>query len=175
MKNPLQSLLILLSMCLCGLISWQWYGQALQHRQMSSLSQTIYDQAVSIQGYTNSIRTMDKQIADMEAHLTEFRDTIRSNNLTIATLRQDAHVFSNQVEQYKVALEASREQIQQANESIRRQNDSIKDVVAQRDEYVTKLNESIKERNELVGQYNDLVKRVQEMQAAQTNKAAAKK
>ena len=42
-------------------------------------------------------------------------------------------------------------------------------------EEYAKLNDSIKERNEIVAQYNDIVKRMQEMQAALTNKTAQKK
>ena len=51
MKNPLQSLLIAFAIGLCGLCTWQWYGQMLQQKRINALAQSDYDQSAAIQGY----------------------------------------------------------------------------------------------------------------------------
>jgi chromosome segregation ATPase len=171
MKNPLQTLLIFLALSLCGLCVWQWYGQVLQRQDMTALAQQVYDQSVAIRGYTNSINLLDRQVAELDGHLTEFRETVKSNQALIVALRQENVLFSNQAVRYR---EIAEENAKQANEVIRQQNEAIKSVAAERDAYVKQLNEIIKERNEIVSQYNDLVKQVQELQAALTNKTVKK-
>ena len=170
MRNPLQALLIILALGLCSLCTWQWYGQVEQRKELTALAQTNYDQSVAIQGYTNSMNAMDKQISQMDVHISELKEIVQSNNVEITGLREDNGRLNSLVEQYKNATEVLQSQIKQANENIRFQNDAIKALVAERDEYVKRLNESIKERNEAVIQYNELVKRVEAMQAEQSKK-----
>lgn len=175
MKNPLQALLIVLAFGLCGLCTWQWYGQVQQRREMTALSQANYDQAVAIQGYTNSMNVMDKQISQMDAHITELKDTVKSNTVVIFGLREENNRLATQVEQYSNAVDVLQVQIKVANESIHRQNEAMKSLVAERDEYVTRLNEALKERNQVVNQYNELAKRFEELQAAQQPKKKEQK
>ena len=70
MKNFQQNLLILVALSLCGLCVYQWYGQTLQRNEIQKLEQMVYEKSAAIQGYTNSIRTMDRQIAQMDARIT---------------------------------------------------------------------------------------------------------
>ena len=67
MKNFQQNLLIIVALSLCGLCIYQWYGQTLQRNEIHKLEQSVYDQSAAIQSYTNSIKTMDRQIAQMDA------------------------------------------------------------------------------------------------------------
>lgn len=172
MKNPLQSLLIGLAICLCGLCTWQWYSQVLLRNDLTRLAQTAYDQSVAIRGYTNSIATMEQQIATLDASLTELRDLAKSNTATLARLRQESSSFSNAAVRYKDLAE---ENTKQANDVIHRQQDTIQRLISERDAFVKQLNESIQDRNGIVTQYNALVKRVQEMQSGQTNPPPGKK
>ena len=165
MKNPLQSLLMVFALSLCGLCTWQWYIQVLQRKEMNALAQTNYDQTMAIQGYTNTINNMDHQIAQLDARITELKDTVKSNNTEIAGLQEDKNRLTLQVEQYSNAVAVMQAQIKQANESIRQQNDVVKSLVAERDEYVKRLNDSIKERNETVTKFNELVKQYEDLQA----------
>jgi uncharacterized coiled-coil DUF342 family protein len=173
MKNTLQNLLIFFALCLCGLCTYQWYGQVTQRKALTDAEQANYDQTVAIQGYTNTLAKQDLQISQMDSRITELRQTIVTNNVEILTLRNDNTRLSGTLEQYKTATEAMKDQIKQANEAIKRQNDMMKELVTQRDEFVKRLNQAIADRNETVKQYNDLVKKVEEMQAAQAE--AAKK
>ena len=160
MKNPLQTLLMSLALCLCALCTWQWYGQVLQRKAMTALAQVNYDESTAIQGYTNTINNMDHQIAQMDARISDLRDTLSSNTTTIVGLQQDNSRLNIVVDQYSNAVVVLQGQMKQANESIRRQNDAMKDLVSQRDDFVARLNESIKERNDIVTKYNELTKQL---------------
>ena len=80
MKNFHQNLLIALALALCALCVWQWYGQTLQRNQIDSLNVQLSQKLAAIQGYTNSIRAMDDQIAQMDARITQLKDTIKTND-----------------------------------------------------------------------------------------------
>jgi chromosome segregation ATPase len=165
MKNPLQTLLMSLALCLCALCTWQWYSQVLQRKAMTALAQTNYDESTAIQGYTNTINNMDHQIAQMDARISDLRDAISSNTFTIVGLHQDNSRLDIVVDQYSNAVVVLQGQMKQANESIRRQNDAMKDLVSQRDDFVARLNESIKERNDIVTKYNELTKQLEQIQS----------
>ena len=165
MKNPLQTLLMSLALCLCALCTWQWYGQVLQRKAMTALAQVNYDESTAIQGYTNTINNMDHQIAQMDARISDLRDTLSSNTATMVGLQQDKEHLNIVVDQYSNAVVVLQGQMKQANESIRRQNDAMKDLVTQRDDFVARLNESIKERNDIVTKYNELTKQLEQIQS----------
>ena len=164
MKHPLQSLLIVFAIGLCGLCTWQWYGQMRQQNQLNALAQTNYDQTVSIQGYTNSINTMDHEIAQLDARLTELRDGVKSNIAVIFALRKDNNRLTSLTDQYSNTVVVLAVRIKQADDIIRRQNENMKNIVQERDEYVNRLNQSIKDRNAIVTQYNALVKQIEATQ-----------
>lgn len=172
MKHPLQTLLIVFALALCGLCTWQWHGQVQQQKELNALAQANYDQAASIQGYTNSIATMDHQIAQMDARLTELREAMTTNNAVIFTLRGDNSRLTSLTEQYSNAVVVLEGRVKQVDENIRRQNDAVQRIVQERDEYVNRLNQDIKERNEIVTKYNALVKQIEALQAAQSTKQA---
>ncbi len=172
MKNLQQNLLILLALGLCGLCVYQWYGQTLQRRDIQKLEQMVFEGASAIQGYTNSIRTMDRQIAQMDARITELKSEAKTNATLAASQREDINRLTaltggltNQVTAYKSAVASLEGKLKDAYDGIQKQNDAMKDLVAQRDDFVKKYNDSIKDRNDVVNKYNDLVKRVEESQA----------
>jgi chromosome segregation ATPase len=170
MKNPLQALLMTLALGLCALCTWQWYSQVLQRKAMTALAQTNYDEATAIQGYTNTINNMDHQMAQLDARMSDLRDTIASNATTIVDLHQETTRLNIAVESYSNAVNVLQAQIKQANESIHQQNEALKDLVSQRDDFVKRLNDSIKERNDIVTKYNELVKQLEQLQAGQSKK-----
>jgi chromosome segregation ATPase len=157
MKNPLQSLLILFALGLCGLCTWQWYGQMLQQKRMNALAQTNYDQEVKIQGYIRSVKNMDDQIAQMDAHLTELKDAVNGDKDVISRLREDNRRLTGSVEQYSKAVAELQDRLKQAN-------DLLKRLAQERDEYAGRLNQSIEEHNEIVTKYNALVKQFEATQ-----------
>jgi predicted RNase H-like nuclease (RuvC/YqgF family) len=164
MKNFHQSLLIVLALCLCGLCIYQWDIQMQQRKKITTSNQLLYDKAVAIQDYTNHIAEMDGQIAQMSKSILDLNNTIKSNAVTeleqrraIGQLRTLNDSLTNDMAQYKEAVDKLEAKLKEAYEGIKKQNDAIKEVVAQRDEFVKKYNDSIKDRNGVVSNYNDLV------------------
>lgn len=172
MKNFQQNLLIVLALGLCCLCAYQWYGQTLQRNEMQGLNQLIYEKSTAIQGYTNSIKTMDRQIAELDGRITELKGTVKTNDQLILTQKREinkleatAEGLTNEVTQYKQVVDTLNSKLKEAFDGIKKQNESIKQVVAQRDELVQKLNDSVKDRNNVVSKYNELVGRVEQLQS----------
>ena len=175
MRNFQQNLLIIVALSLCGLCVYQWYGQTVQRKEIQTLEQSVYQKSAAIQGYTNSIRTMDRQIAQMDARITELKAGAKTNaELVIAQKREfnrlqaTAEGLTNEITEYKSAVEGLQGKLKETYQAIQKQNEAVKELVAQRDEFVTKYNDSVKERNAIVAKYNDLVNQVQKAQAAGT-------
>ncbi len=89
MKNFQQNLLIVLALALCGLCAWQWYVQTVQRNQIDSLDQTIFKQSADIQGYTNSINTMDAEIAGPASPHQRSQTRRHDQRPTILTQKRD--------------------------------------------------------------------------------------
>jgi TolA-binding protein len=173
MKKFQQNLLIALALCLCALCAYQWYAQTLQRAQMEGIARTLNQKEAAIQTYTNSIRTMDRQITQMDARISELKGVLKTNEQTILTQKREINnltasnsVLANQVAQYKKAEAEIEVKLKESYDGIKKQNDAIKEVVSQRDEFVKKYNDSVKDRNEVVAKYNELVEQVQKTQNA---------
>jgi uncharacterized coiled-coil DUF342 family protein len=173
MKNLQQNLLIMVALSLCGLCIYQWYGETFQRNEIQKLEQTVYEQSAAIQGYTNSIRTMDRQIAQMDVRLTELKaeaktnaDLIISQRREINRLQITAEGLTNQIVEYKIAVTNLESKLKGAYAGIQKQNEAMKELVAQRDEFIKKFNDEVKDRNDVVNKYNDLVRQVEKNQAS---------
>src|SRR5579863_6480818 len=111
MKNFHRNLLIVLALSLCGLCVYQWYGQTLQRNQIVALNQLVYEQSTAIQGHTNSIKTMDRQLEQLDAHVAELRETVKTNEqfviaqkLAIHKLEVAGEGLTNQITEYQRAV-----------------------------------------------------------------------
>lgn len=171
MKNFQQNLLIVLALSLCGLCVYQWYGQSVQRNEITNLTQSVYEKSAAIQGYTNSIQTMDHQIAELGARITELQLSARTNEEVINLQRRDINALqtiseglTNQVAEYKKAVAGLEAKLTQAYDGIKKQNEALKELAAQRDDYVRKFNDSVNDRNDVVAKYNDLVQKIEKQQ-----------
>jgi chromosome segregation ATPase len=172
MKDFLQNLLIALALCLCGMCAWQWNFQTNQRGQLEEQNRVIFQRDEAIQGFTNSMHTMDGKIAEMDQRITELTATNATNRQLL--LRRDLEVFrltsaidtlTNQISQYSNAVADLQTKLKDAYDGVQKQNEAISNVVAQRDDFFKKLNDSIQERNGIVTKYNDVVNRLNQMQA----------
>lgn len=173
MKNLQQNLLMLLALGLCALCAWQWYVQTLLHNEGQALQRTILKQATEIQGYTNSIKDMDAEIAGLSTRINELRKSGLTNEQAaseqkreILRLRSAGEVMSNEIVQYKDVADKLEGRLKEAAGGIQKQNEAIQQLVAVRDDAIKKYNDSIKERNALAEKYNNLVERFNKLQAA---------
>jgi predicted nucleic acid-binding Zn-ribbon protein len=177
MKNLLQNLLVFLAFGLCALCAWQWYIQTLLHTQGEALQKIIFNQSYEIQGYTNSIKNMNAEIAGLSTRVNELKQTAATNEQAaleqkreITHLRLSSEVLSNEISQYKDVVDKLEAKLKEASEGIEKQNNAFKKLIADRDEAIQKYNDSMKERNALAEKYNDLVDRFNKLQAANAAK-----
>src|SRR5437879_3428720 len=112
MKTFQQNLLIVLAFSLCALCAYQWYGQTLQRKEIASINQLLYDKSAAIQGYTNSVKTMDRQIAQMDGRITELKEIAKTNDQLVLSQKRDLSRLqatntglTNQITEYKKAVE----------------------------------------------------------------------
>jgi chromosome segregation ATPase len=173
MKNLLQNLLVFLSFGLCALCAWQWYVQTLLYSQGEAKQKIIFKQATEIQGYTNSLKNMDAEIAGLSTRVNELKQSAMTNEQAavaqgreIARLHLSSEVLSNEISQYKVIVDQLEARLKEAADGIEKQNAAFKKLVAERDEAIQKYNDSIKDRNALAEKYNALVDRFNKLQAA---------
>jgi chromosome segregation ATPase len=174
MKNFQQNLLITLALALCGLCAFQWYEQTLQRNEITTMNGILYEKNVAIQDATNSIATLNYQVAQMDARITEIKATAATNEqlvvsqkAEIAKLQFANANFTNEIAQYKIAVDTFSAKLKEAYAGIAHQNETITNLVAQRDDFVKKFNDEVKNRNDVVAKYNDLVKQVQQQQGGQ--------
>lgn len=172
MKNFQQTLLVILAVCLCGLCAYQWYGQTLERTTIQKLNQVVYDKSLAIRDYTNSIATLNHQITQLDASVTELRNDSRTNADKLVAQERELdrlqitnEVMTNIISQYKDAVGVLTNRLDEAYAGIEKQNAAIKQLEAQRDEYVQKYNDEVKDRNNVVSNYNALVVEVKKMQS----------
>jgi chromosome segregation ATPase len=173
MKKFHQNLLIALALGLCALCLYQWYDQTLERNHIEKLNQLLSEKSTAIQGYTNSIATMNNEIAQMDSSITELKEkakageeTILSQKREISRLQLDSEVLTNQIAEYTNAVGTLETKLKEAYDGIKKQNAAIRELTTQRDEFVRKLNDSLRERNDIVNKYNELVKQVEKQPGA---------
>jgi chromosome segregation ATPase len=173
MKNFLQNLLLVLALALCGLCAWQWYDQAKQRDSIETLDRLVHDRNATIQGCTNTIATLNHQVNQMDTRLTEVKAAAATNDQTIAAqkdqiaqLKFDYQTATNEIAQYRAAVDTLEAKLKDAYAGIGKQNEAITNLIAQRNEMVKKFNDEVKDRNDVVAKYNELADQVKKLQAA---------
>jgi chromosome segregation ATPase len=174
MKNSQQNLLIVLALALCGLCAFQWYEQTIQRNEIETLNELVYQKNVDIQNDTNSIASLNHQVEQMDARITEIKAAAATNEqlvvsrkVEIEKLQFTGEYLTNEIAQYKIAVDTLESKLKDAYAGIEKQNEAISNLVAQRDDFIKKYNDSVKDRNAVVAKYNDLVNQVQKQQGNQ--------
>jgi chromosome segregation ATPase len=177
MKSFQQNLLIVVALSLCGLCVYQWYGQTAQRNEIQSTERMLYAQSALIQGYTNSMHTMDRQIAQMDARITELKNEAKTNadfalshKRELSRFQATAEGLTNEIAEYKAVVATLEGRLKVAYDGIQKQNEAMNELVAQRDELVKKFNDSVTDRNQIVNKYNDLVRLVEQSRATEAKK-----
>jgi chromosome segregation ATPase len=174
MKNFQQNLLIVLALALCGLCAYQWRVQTIQRGEITTMNGMIYEKNVAIQDATNSIVVLNHQIEQMDARITEIKaaaavdgQLVVSQKAEISQLQFANENFTNEIAQYKTAVDTLESKLKNAYAGIEKQNETITNLLAQRDDFVKKYNDEVKDRNDVVTKYNELVSQVQKQQSSQ--------
>jgi chromosome segregation ATPase len=177
MKNFQQNLIIILALALCGLCTYQWYEQTIQREEITTLNGMVYDKNVAFQDATNSIATLNHQVAQMDARLTEVKTAAAANEQLVVSQKAELiklqfadENLTNEIGQYKTAVDTLTAKLKDSYAGIEQQNETITNLVSQRDDLVKKFNDEVKDRNDVVAKYNDLVKQMQTQQSGGTTK-----
>ena len=172
MKNLQQNLLIVLALGLCGLCACQWYGQTLQRNAIDTLNQAVFQKESDIQNDTNSIATLNAQVEQMDASLTAAKAVAATNEelavsqkAQIAKLEFEGEGLTNEIAEYKEAVDSLQAKLKAAYDGIQKQNEAIANLVAERDGFVKKYNDEVTERNDVVAKYNELAKQMEKLQS----------
>jgi chromosome segregation ATPase len=172
MKNFQQNLLIVLALALCGLCAWQWYEQTVQRNEIQTQNEMLYDRNDSIQGYTNSIATLNSKVNDMDVQIIGLKATVATNQQTIFSqkaqitqLQFDNETFTNEIGQYKVAVNTLESKLKDAYAGIDQQNETITNLLSQRGDLVEKYDSLATNRNDIVLKYNAMVKQMESEQS----------
>jgi len=181
MNRFLSNVLIVLALALCALCAYQWYRETRQREEVRKLNKGVFEKEVAIQTFTNSIHIMDGKIAQLDARVGELKNTLKTNDATILQQKREITrleyanaAFTNQIEEYKAAVDTYQARLKEAFAGIEKQNELIKTLGDERNDLVTRLNDSMKERNEIVQKYNELAKMVETLQHELTNAPPAK-
>jgi chromosome segregation ATPase len=144
------------------------YEQTIQRDEIGMLNGIVFQKNTDIQNDTNSIAVLNHQIEQMDARITEIKATaavdeqrVVSQKNEILQLQFANENFTNEIAQYKTAVDTLESKLKNAYAGIEKQNETITNLLAQRDDFVQKLNDSLKERNDIVNKYNELVKQVE--------------
>ncbi|HUE36892.1 MAG TPA: hypothetical protein VMO20_05835 [Candidatus Acidoferrum sp.] len=168
MKNFQQTLLLILALALCGLCAWQWHAQTVQRATIEDLNKMVYDRNASIQAYTNSITTLNGQVAEMDGRITELNAAMATNEQLVVSQKAQIEQlqfqnddFTNQIAQYKVAVDTLESRLKEAYAGIDKQNETITNLLSERNDMVKKYDDLATNRNDIVLKYNALVKQVE--------------
>jgi len=168
MKNFQQNLSVSLSLALCGLCIFQWHAQTVQRHEITALNGAVYQKSIALRDATNSIAKLNAQVEEIDLHLSKVQASAATNEELVAAqkaqitlLKFTSSGLTNEVTQYKSAVDTLDARLKEAYSTLQKQNDAITNLVAQRDAVVKKYNDEVIDRNNIVGKYNELAKRLQ--------------
>src|SRR5271155_245970 len=129
MKNFQLNLLIGLALALCGLCAFQWHEQTVQRNEIQTLNGMVYQNNVDIQDATNSIATLNHQIEQMDARITEIKAVAATNEQLVVSQKAEMvqlqfanENLTNEVAQYQAAVNTLESKLKEAYAGINRQN-----------------------------------------------------
>ena len=153
MRNVLVSLLISLSLCLCGLIWFQWVREAHSRQEVESLKSGISGKLEEVQGLQSTARLAEDEVKRLDGLKNELTATVQSNREEVAKLTGDLQHANAEAERHLKQNDLYKEALDRANESIKKQNEDVK----WQNEEMKKLERLAEDRNEMVAKYNKVV------------------
>jgi epidermal growth factor receptor substrate 15 len=178
MKAFLQNLLIFFALSLCALISFQWVRETHLRRDIQDLTNTVHDKLEAIQNLQANVKRDETEIQRLDGLKNQLTQTVKSNDVQIATLFKDVEKATNQVERQEQQIDAYKGALETANDNIKKQNDDIKRQNQEMAKMAEDRNEVVKKYNKMAADYNDLAQKWNKQQedlAKQATNAPAKK
>lgn len=161
MRTFLQNLLIFLSLCLCGLVAFQWVRETDLRRDLQKLTDTIQDKKEAIQNLQVSVKRDEIEIQRLDGLRTQLTQVVKTNETQLAELTKDLTKATNSLERaekqmanYKDAFEKANENVKTANSNIEAQKAEVTKLLEERNEIVKKLNKITTDYNDLATKWN---------------------
>src|SRR5690242_1346943 len=121
MKSFQQNLLVVLALALCGLCAYQWYVQTQQRIAITNLNHEVYGKSLAIRDYTNSIETLNHQISQFDAQISDLRSTAKSNQALVAVqareidqLKATTLALTNEISEYRNGVSTLESKLKEA-------------------------------------------------------------
>ena len=177
MNKFLANLLLVFSLGLCALCSFQWVREGKLYQQINKLNEDVYKGKETIQGLEGTIKHDETEITRLDGVKNDLIQTVATNKQEIASLtkysdklEKEETSLRQQIESYKEAMQKANDSITRQNNDIRKQNELMKTLAAQRDEKVAELNAMIEKYNKVVTDFNKLQEDVDKQREAAENK-----
>lgn len=173
MKNFLQALLIFFSLCLCGLVAFQWVRETDLRKKVQSLTDSERTKMELNLAHEATIRRTQEEVRRLDDIRKNLNEELKTNRAAITILSRDLETATTEADRwlkqsdvYKDALQKANENIVKQNEDIRKQNEDLKKLADDRNEMVNRFNKVAADYNELVAKWN---KQQEELAQAATN------
>jgi chromosome segregation ATPase len=163
MKAFLQNLLIFCSLCLCGLIAFQWIRETKMHQALQKDEDVIHDKSERIQNLEQTVKRIEDDNRRLDALQKQLTEIVKSNNVEIAQLNKDLKTLKvendknlKQAEAYKEAYKIATNNVGKANEQIETLNAEVRKLMLQQNGLVAKLNGMVTNLNPLTTMINGM-------------------
>jgi chromosome segregation ATPase len=182
MKSFLQSLLVILALSLCGMISFQWVRETHMRKRVQELTDTVHDKAEAIQNLQTEVRRDEDEIKRLDGLKNQFKEQVKSNEVEIAASIRKIHKAEGEIEELHTKVEEYQNVVREANANVLRANENIqkqketieglRKVAEDRNELAVRLNKMATDYKALVEKWNQ---QQEELQKAAATNAPAKK
>ena len=179
MKNFLQNLLIFFSLCLCGLIAFQWVRETDLRKRLQELTDVVHVKSEAVMNLEANVRRDHDEIQHLDSERKRLDQTVKSNSTEIATLSRsldratnDLKTAEQNVVRFKEAYERTSENLTNANSTIVEQNSKMKKMAEDANGIVSKYKDLYAKYDELVDKWN---KQQTDLAKAATNAPPTKK
>ena len=176
------SLLIALSLGLCGLVAYQWYRDADLRKQLTERGkqmQAMNEQKHEIEVTGKRVEEELKRVEQLKERLTEQDKT---NKVELSRTKRDLAEANLKLERatkqgdaYKVAYEKMATDIKAQNESMKKLNEAYLNVVNVQKDTVEKYKKLATDCEDLNARYNKLFEQAEKLQQALNAQQAEKK
>ncbi|MBN9689825.1 MAG: hypothetical protein J0M24_06275 [Verrucomicrobia bacterium] len=164
-------ILIFLSICLCGLVAFQWVVQS----RLREMVETEKAEGNKLRGERQDLENKSRRYSDEISNITELKAKLEEERkVTLTSLRQTTNDLIRLRMEFNYAtnvLSQISNALVQANTNLLIQNKNITDLAAQtkkamedRNEIAVKFNEKAKQYGDLVTNYNAVVQQFEDFQ-----------
>lgn len=160
-------LLGILAIALCALAGWQWTRElALRREQLdlrdeaNQLRQATNELSLQLDRIHDTLKQHETNRAALDIQAAADRAELSRLSNSLARLRSDRDLSTNQAAGYKEAYDRAVDQIRRQNEAVQAQNEgvaSLRKLADERNDLAQRLNDQTRQLSRLQSDYNKLV------------------